>query len=34
MKHAGNFELDQVSASTLWLSLAALTMAVTAYLLG
>lgn len=34
MKHAGNIEFDQVSVGTVLLSLAALSMAVAAYLLG
>jgi hypothetical protein len=34
MKYSGNIEFDQVSVGTVLLSLAALTMAVTAYLIG
>lgn len=34
IKHAANIELDQLSVGTVLASLAALTMAVAAYLLG
>jgi hypothetical protein len=33
-KYTGNIEVGQVSAGTVWLALAALSMAVAAYLLG
>lgn len=34
MKHVGNIDFDQVSVGTVVMSLAALSMAVAAYLLG
>jgi hypothetical protein len=34
MKHVGNIDFDQVSVGTVLMSLAALSMAVAAYLLG